>query len=817
VAEGAVLADEPGTAGRAAAEPAVERLLGMSAAAYQVAARVLGAREGAEDVVQQAYLEAIAQLRAGAPPLEERTWFLRVVANGAKDHLKLEARRKRREAAVSPERPVATEVSGELVGLLRQAMDGLEADCRVPVALCCEQGLTQREAAAVLELPERTVSEHVRVGLERLRAALERAGYSAAPAAVLGALGSQTAPAVPAGLAAGLKGLLVAGTIAGKTAAASAAGGGLTLGWKVVAGLSLAAIIGAGAVSALRPAGRVLPAAAGAPAASKAAPMVVNGKVLDQEGKPVAGVKVKVTIYGSGNVGFGVDYKEAVSGADGVFSLTAPAGAPVRLTRVQAPAGVALFAAAVEGAKLSDPPKGTNGAAAWVISPGADGKANLVIKLAPPTAKLAGLVTDPEGKPVAGARVFLGNGLMDTKTEQGVLSQLAAASGTFSRDAQDLLSAVTDAGGRYSLGVPPGAYNVAGALGPAKSMLYYQSFGGGFGPFSNVRRVRAGCLVELDVRMKQGGALELAVRDADGKPVPGATARVASFGRLAPEGKAAGDDGLVTLYGLDPLENMTPRSYTVEIAPPADAPLARTNLSLEPPGKGQLAKREVKLTAGATVRGKVTDEQGQPLAGLKLVLGLSDDRSAGAGRYFRSFNDLRNVTVGDDGGYEVRQLPAGKYAFGLGFGQRLPLRFANGRTTDEPVELAAGRETARNLALRRALPAVLVGRVTDPEGNPLEGAKLYKSWARTEPTAVTGPDGRYRIEDLLEEQVGLTVEPAGDKPISSEVLSVGLQEGKENQKDLRLAPATVVKLTLVDAEGKPAAGRKVTARTSRSG
>jgi DNA-directed RNA polymerase specialized sigma24 family protein len=35
-------------------------------------------------------------------------------------------------------------------------MNDLEEKYRIPVALCCEQGLTQREAAEILEVPDRT-------------------------------------------------------------------------------------------------------------------------------------------------------------------------------------------------------------------------------------------------------------------------------------------------------------------------------------------------------------------------------------------------------------------------------------------------------------------------------------------------------------------------------------------------------------------------------------------------------------------------------------------------------------------------------------
>jgi len=224
-------------------------LLALSEPAWRLAVRILGRVEGAEDVVQQACLVAVRQMRSGPPPAELRTWFLTVVANAARKHLRTEARRARREADVSredrtTENPEAGSLSRELVAALRGALERLEEKYRVPVALCCEEGLSQREAAAVLEMPESTVNKYVSVGLERLRAALSRAGYAAAPAMVIGGL-KMTAPVVPASLVVSVKGFLKSGAIPGAAGAAAGAAG-LGLAWKLLAALSLAAVLAGG-------------------------------------------------------------------------------------------------------------------------------------------------------------------------------------------------------------------------------------------------------------------------------------------------------------------------------------------------------------------------------------------------------------------------------------------------------------------------------------------------------------------------------------------------------------------------------------------
>jgi len=249
-------------------ERVTRRLLALSGPGYRLAVRLTGSHEEAEDVVQQAYLEAVTQVRAGAEPVGERTWFLRVVANRAKDRLRSETSRKRREAAMRPKEESARAPGGgeaEIVPLLRRAVDSLEPRYRAPIALCYEEGLTQREAAAVLEMPESTISKYVNVGLERLRKALARAGYAALPAAVLGGL-KETAPLVPSSLASQVEALMArgatssAGSAGGASVAAPAVKGGFVM--KLVAGIVLAGAVAGVAAVSLPGSGGALPAEA---------------------------------------------------------------------------------------------------------------------------------------------------------------------------------------------------------------------------------------------------------------------------------------------------------------------------------------------------------------------------------------------------------------------------------------------------------------------------------------------------------------------------------------------------------------------------
>jgi RNA polymerase sigma-70 factor (ECF subfamily) len=159
---------------RGSEHPAIRSLLRMRPAAWSLAARMLGSEQCAEDIVQQAYVNAIAHLRVGPVPRNEDAWFLTVVANAVRDHWRREAAVRRMAMFVPRERPPVEGLGadGDLVKGLRTALRLLDKKYREPVALCCQQGLTHREAAAALEMPRSTVTKRVEEGLAQLRRSL---------------------------------------------------------------------------------------------------------------------------------------------------------------------------------------------------------------------------------------------------------------------------------------------------------------------------------------------------------------------------------------------------------------------------------------------------------------------------------------------------------------------------------------------------------------------------------------------------------------------------------------------------------------------
>ncbi len=269
----------------------LDEILASRDAAYWLALRVTGSREAAEDAVQEACAGAVRRVTEGEFPREARTWFLGAVANRARMSLRTEKRRRRREAQVSQSKAQA-ERDPEMGALLRGALGGLDEKYRLPIHLCCEQGLSRREAAGVLGIPERTVSQHVTDGLERLRRALGQQGYAAAAGAVAATLGGGPVISAPESLAAAVEAIT-------RTAALSVAkAAGASLAWKTITAVSLAVIAAGGAVVGVRALGRGATerAAGSGPKAGPPAPAVAAGPVKFTSGPDAKRAGGKVTI-----------------------------------------------------------------------------------------------------------------------------------------------------------------------------------------------------------------------------------------------------------------------------------------------------------------------------------------------------------------------------------------------------------------------------------------------------------------------------------------------------------------------------------------
>ena len=149
-----------------------------SSAAFSLAYRIVGTRNGAEDVSQEAFLSiwrSGARYDRGRGSV--RTWVLGIVHHRAIDHLRRATVHDKRRAGdegmeerfEARERTDAEVARRDEARTVRRAMDELPPDqCQV-IELAYFGGFTHTEIADMLETPVGTVKGRMRLGLKKLR------------------------------------------------------------------------------------------------------------------------------------------------------------------------------------------------------------------------------------------------------------------------------------------------------------------------------------------------------------------------------------------------------------------------------------------------------------------------------------------------------------------------------------------------------------------------------------------------------------------------------------------------------------------------
>ena len=462
------------------------------------------------------------------------------------------------------------------------------------------------------------------------------------------------------------------------------------------------------------------------------------GRVTDGGGRPIAGAHVSVrrirSIGGAsgglgrlGTSGFPDDrLYSARSGADGHFTLAhLPLDGRLELD-LRAP-GIAL---PMTGKAIALAAAGDRG----ILAPPAD----LGTFVLPAGGELAGRVADPEGRPIAGAAVWL-SAAKNLPTEEDNAAFESAGP-----------AATTAADGRFAVrGV--GGLRAVSVCAPGHLPAWF---------------LAEETPEPLEIELRPAASLAGRVVDEAGRPVAGAAvayepAWTGPAEVEPPAGPCGGPSRVTTdadgrfAFPLVPPGRARLRAEAKGFLRTAWQPVVSATAAAGAPG----APVELRLSRGALLAGRVSTDAGLPSPG--ALVQVDGERSEGA-----AASDAQGLVEAavEPGMHRVSVLAEGR---DLTEGARLAAAVPGPRLEVQvPSPSAADRPTA--------------GRVTGPRGEPVAGARVRYVWGVT----LTRADGRFAL-------------PGGGAHGPFEVSAEGYAVASGPGPEIRLAPEHAIEGRLV--------------------
>ncbi len=693
----------------------------------RVCGNILSDPHDVEDAFQATFLILLRKAGTIRDRASCASWLHGVALRAAAGIRTADARRRshERRAARGVNEVSAGDGAGspdELRGVIDQELGRLRAQYRSPLVLCYLEGLSCEEAACRLGWPVGTVKSRLARGRGRLRDRLVRRGL--VPTAAIG-LPAPSRATVPPALAAKVvaeaervmagasSGLACSSAVASRVRSELRRGWVLRSAWVATALVAVGLVASAAALSGLEQ-GRAdakVDVARVAEPDPDAGP--IHARVIDREGKGVAGTEVRV---------FGKSMRALVVTTDNDGRVLIPRDAVDDQVSLVATRGDALGWASRYFLGHPGLPRAANGSGT-AADP-------IVLTLLPRSREVTGSIVDSKGGPIAGVRVIV-RILDHAGHSTGYL-----VPGQLEPEGWPLGSTITDERGRYTLRLPERT---------ASSMwASHRQFVGPMIAVSEDARALE------PVRMEPAGGVTGRVTDATtGEPVAGVHLSAQILERHYKNHGSGYGEALSDAQGRFLIGGLEPGVYNVLFGRPEDRDKATARAADAVRLRaGEETTVELRMIEGRPLRGIVIDAQtGRPAAGVLVgCYGPAYPRSGGAVESRRT----------DEGGRFTFHVPPGEqYVYvmdGSSFGRvGRSIVDVPERGEAEPVRLirnadggngsamtkVAGKPEAVTVEKKVAGPGpaapveavprgrTVTGRVRDPQGRPLAGVEVY--------------------------------------------------------------------------------------------
>ena len=830
----------------------VERHAGM---VLGVCRRALPTVQDAEDACQATFLVLSRKAAGGRWHASVANWLYTTARRTAAKANLAATRRARREATVgkaTAESPLDLMTGREAFAALDEELDRLPSTYREPLVLCYLEGLTRDEAAKRLGVAPATVKSQLERGRKKLGDALTRRGIGLGAGLLALAATSRAGASPPR-----MSDSIVAAAQGIPRPAVAALAEGIAVNGIVKKFVILAALLAVTAAIGFSPRGlttagqpdKAMPAKHAAqgdgPAAAKASEArTVSGTVVDPAGKSVPGADV---------VHF------PLGGKPTVVAKTDEAGKFKVTVLIQDP-GAWLFPR-VAGYGPKD-----------FLMPATNTPAEMTFRLVKDV-PIRGRVVDTQGKPVAGAAVVVRSlsgfeeesldrflaawlkrdihghgsahprgGVHWTASGGGMAIDRKLADGTWMYGAttdRDGKFEITNCGAEREVHLQVRAPGIAGAeiavitregFDPTPyNRLTLEALKDEYAAFLGRHYLMYPPSTNIVVEAEQ--LIRGVVTDEAGKPVPGVRVRVRADQMRTRDEKAAVTDeaGKYEVRGLRKLDG-----YRVSFSRNVDRALLGRDIAARPTSGYEPIVVDATLMKGIVLTGTIRDGgTGQPTEGYACVGVLFDNEYAKKPGY--DSPDCYDYAYAKADGVYRTVVPPGPIIAMIGthgMGTKRDPQFAERRTDpDYPQYFAKdisgfrspGNSTTmiqgqfttvlilkpdqpvvtHDVVLKRA--SILKVRIEDAAGKPVKEAMVAgtrsQDWYRPD-RAEGGACEVYELDGKKPRAI------VAHDPTTGQVGTMTLK-GDETDPVLRLGPAAKVKGRLVDADGKPFAGARV--------